>query len=484
MPRSLLVLLLSFACLLIEPVVGLAAWWTLSPDGFTTPHFAYQDPKSGDILHSSCNSNTSAAFSPDKANIFPIKENIAFKSQPKFSTPLAVTGWWDNDLNTPIASVFYQGIDNSIMNALFKCDNKTGNYTFDAQSDNVVSELAGTPSVYKETELAIVKVGGSGFRLHYHDEGRLVNLLSSKNGTDWQYSGPVSRYRSRGTAMAAVYTGSTNSSIVWAHTEVNLNVARFNNDSKDKWSIKQFPEAFHESTVTNNSDPKTDFFIGKTGPPLLYLTGNFANLSLTANSNNELSLFYIGEDTSLHEYLGADDGWKKQTHPGARIWPEADHEFGRLATASPPDSDEMWVYYTGKSDVVELHKDKRGIWSNAKMPSLTTATNVKYTPPDTDRSPREKETETATDEKSAKPSSGPGLATGVQVGIGVGVGIGVIALVVAMWFFLKNRRRTTVPAEGHQPPELQDTGKSELSDTAKFELPDTAKHELSDTSRF
>ncbi|KAI1049603.1 hypothetical protein LB505_013671 [Fusarium chuoi] len=77
---------IAVACLLARPVVGLAGWWTWSPYTLT-PHFAYQDPGSGDILHSSCNSNGSASFSTKNPNKLPLKE------QPKAATPLAISGW-------------------------------------------------------------------------------------------------------------------------------------------------------------------------------------------------------------------------------------------------------------------------------------------------------------------------------------------------------------------------------------------------------
>jgi hypothetical protein len=104
MSRSTIASTIGLGCLLANPVAGLAGWWTWSPDTLT-PHFAYQDPGSGDILHSSCNSNGSAAFLSDKPNKFPIK------AQPKPATPLAVTGWWDDDLNTPIVSILRLNFD-------------------------------------------------------------------------------------------------------------------------------------------------------------------------------------------------------------------------------------------------------------------------------------------------------------------------------------------------------------------------------------
>ncbi|KAF4968739.1 hypothetical protein FSARC_3922 [Fusarium sarcochroum] len=422
-----------------------------------------------------------------------MKEHIPFKYQPKFSTPLAITGWWDKELHAPIcleltkeASVFYQGVDNSIVNALFECDNKTGNYTF-GSGENVISELAGAPSVLQETGLAITKLGDSeGYQLFYHDNKGLVSMLSSTDETDWQYNGPVSRHKAYGAAIAAVHTKSIDVSVVWPNDFANLLVARLNDDSKNKWSLESFPTSFYNSTVTNNSDPSRDFFLDSAGGQFSSFEGSDVSLSIATNTDSELSVFYIGQDAQLHGYSGFYDSWKQEKGPEAKKWPEADDEVGQLAVVSPPGSEEMWIYYTSQGEVVELHRDGGGIWKDAKMPSLTTATNVNPgsnsrgsdDSSGTDSSSIGEETESATDSSSAE-----SLATGAKAGVGIGVGVGVLVLVTAAWFLLRKRRQKTAN-EVHQSQELQDSGKFELSDTAKFELSDTAKFELPDTVKY
>ncbi|KAF5268743.1 hypothetical protein FOXYS1_359 [Fusarium oxysporum] len=445
------VLLLVFVVLLAEPVVGLAAWWTRSSEDIITPHFAYQDPKSGEILHSSCNSIGSAAFSTLKPKVFPISDNIPFKSQPKFSTALAVAGWWDNDLNTPMASVFYQAVDNSIVKALFQCDNKTGYYTFDTNGKTVVSEIAGAPSVYKETGLAAVKLENPGeYQLHYHNEQRLVNLLSSTNERDWHYNGPVSLMPLDNTALASVHTGSTNISVVWPHgDDYGIAVANFKEDNEDKWSL----------------DPPSSW------------ASWLVNLSIAANLDSQLSVFYIGEDAQLHKYLQQTNGsWIEQASPGAKKWPKADDQFGRSAAASPPNVDEMWIYYESGNDVVELYRDRRGFWKDAQSTRLTTARNVD---PDSGSNGNDDSPGTSSSSEAGETEN---LTRGAKIGIGIGASVGVLVIAIATWFLLRKRRQTTATTETQEPPELQDTGKVELSDTAKFELSDTAKFELSDTA--
>ncbi|VZI00104.1 unnamed protein product, partial [Fusarium fujikuroi] len=240
---------IAVACLLARPVVGLAGWWTWSPYTLT-PHFAYQDPGSGDILHSSCNSNGSASFSTKNPNKFPLKE------QPKAATPLAISGWWDDDLNTPIASVFYQNADDGIVNAYLICDNTTGNYKLDTDGEEVVSDSAGLPSVNEKTGLAVAELGDSGgSRVYYHDEDGRANLLAYDDDTDWRYDGPVSLKKPGGMAIAAVQTKGTNVSVVYPYDSKDIVVARYNNDNKSKWRLESFPTPFDSPAPTNTTEP-------------------------------------------------------------------------------------------------------------------------------------------------------------------------------------------------------------------------------------
>lgn len=395
------------------------------------------------------------------------------------------------------------------MKALFRCDNTTGNYTFDTNGENIISDIAGMVPVDKETGLAAVRIEESGeYRVHYHGEHGWVDLLSSPNEIDWQWRGPVVRFGPENMALAAVHTNGNNVSVAWPERQANFLVAKFNEDNKNKWSIgeyktilqrmdvnlnlsESFPRPFY-GPVTNSSIQKNDIFYG--GGPNYHLVippgfeGDVVNTSISANANSQLSVFYIGEDAQLHEYFQQTNGsWKEMASPGSKEWPEADDESGRSAAASPPDSDEMWLYYTSQDDIAELYRDGGGVWRNAKMTSFTTAKNVDPDPNSnrnngssgTGRGSGTGETDTTTDSSSAA-----SFATGVKVGIGIGVSVGLLVVATATWFLLRKRRQRTATTEIHQPPELQDTGKVELSDTAKFELSDTAKFELSDTAKY
>lgn len=83
--------------MLAEPVMGMTGWYTWAPHS-VAPHFAFQDPGSGNILHSACNSNGTAIFPTDEPHTFPLDV------RPRAATPLGVRGWWEDDLGTPVVS--------------------------------------------------------------------------------------------------------------------------------------------------------------------------------------------------------------------------------------------------------------------------------------------------------------------------------------------------------------------------------------------
>ncbi|CAG1995208.1 unnamed protein product [Fusarium graminearum] len=445
MSRLTIASTLAIAGLLAEPVAGLAGWWTWSPETLT-PHFAYQDPGSGDLVHSSCNSNGSAAFSTDSPNKFPVK------TQPKAATPLAVTGWWDDDLNTPIASIFYQATDDSIINAFFTCDNKTGNYKLNPDGNDIVSDLAGAPSVHEKTGLAVTELGDSGgYRLYYHDEDGLVNLLAYDDHTDWRYDGPVSLKKSGGMAIAALQTKGTNVSVVYPYDSKNIAVARFNNENKNKWSLESFPTPFNSPAPTNKTDP-SDMELDSSEDRSFQLSSfdSATNLGLSATTKQQLAVFYIGEDAELHGASNADGSWEELETPGKKKWPHSDNESGRLAVVSPLSSDEIWIYYTSGDKVMELHRDSKGTWDNARTPSSTSATNADdSTGSDGDDDSKDTDGGSGSGED-ATSSSSTGMTTGAKAGIGVGVGVGALAVAAAAFFFLRRRRQKAATNEGKE----------------------------------
>lgn len=466
MPRSAI----AVACLLARPVVGLAGWWTWSPYTLT-PHFAYQDPGSGNILHSSCNSNGSASFSTKNPNKFPLKE------QPKAATPLAISGWWDDDLNTPIASVFYQNADDGIVNAYLICDNTTGNYKLDTDGEEVVSDSAGLPSVNEKTGLAVAELGDSGgSRVYYHDEDGRVNLLAYDDDTDWRYDGPVSLKKPGGMAIAAVQTKGTNVSVVYPYDSKDIVVARYNNDNKSKWRLESFPTPFDSPAPTNTTEP-SDIRLDTSTAASLTLPSyenTAVDLGIANQAGKGLTVFYIGKDSQLHAITHKNGAWAEEDSPGKKKWPEADDASARLAVVSPLDSDEIWIYYMSGDKIQELHRSDGGTWDNAQTPSSNNATNS-----DSDSEGGDEATSTGGSsgaketESAAADSDTGGMTAGAKAGVGVGVSVGVLAIAAGAFFFLRRKRQAPVDSERK--------GSAELASYHPVELP-TEVHEPQELS--
>ncbi|KAF5027600.1 hypothetical protein F66182_270 [Fusarium sp. NRRL 66182] len=452
MPSPTVASTLGLVFLLVKPATGLAAWWTWPSDALT-PHFAYQDPGSGDILHSSCSSNGTAVFPTDNPHKFPIK------TRPKPATPLVVTGWWDDELETPIASIFYQSADDSIVNGYFTCDLETGEYTLDPEGETIVSDEAGAPSVHDRTGLAIAELGDAGgYRIYYHDEDGLVNLLAYDDDTDWRYLGPVSRKRPAGMSLSAVQTKDTNVSVAYPYDGDNIAVAHFNEANRNKWSLTSFPTPFDSPTPTNRTDP-SDMLLDSSGGESIALSSfddTAVHLGITANTEAELSVFYIGQDSQLHRLSQADGAWEAVESPGETQWPEADEQSGPLAVVSVLETNEMWVYYSSGGGVMELHMDEGGTWAEAKKPSTGNNTDAasesgSNDPQSTETSGEDgaTSTDTSADGQETESTEEPaaGISSGAKAGIGVGVAAGVLALAAA-GFFLVRRRRQTATEDG------------------------------------
>lgn len=69
------------------------AWWTE-----VSPHIAMQDPTTGNISYSACNSNSTPIFPTDGSNFF------EFQRKPRNGTAIAAAGWYDVDKATTAVS--------------------------------------------------------------------------------------------------------------------------------------------------------------------------------------------------------------------------------------------------------------------------------------------------------------------------------------------------------------------------------------------
>lgn len=84
---------------LLSPVSGLTAWWTE-----LSPHMAMQDPSTGKILYSACNSNSTPIFPTDGTNAFKLRKT------PRNGTAIAGAGWYDVPNKQTIVRPMYQAL--------------------------------------------------------------------------------------------------------------------------------------------------------------------------------------------------------------------------------------------------------------------------------------------------------------------------------------------------------------------------------------
>lgn len=99
----------------------------------------------------------------------------------------------------------------------------------------------------------MTELGDSGgYRLYYHDENGLVNLLAYDDDTDWRYDGPVSLKKTDGMAIAALQTKGTNVSVAYPYDSKNIVIGRYNKENKNKWSLGMVRRCKEYDLATNN----------------------------------------------------------------------------------------------------------------------------------------------------------------------------------------------------------------------------------------
>ncbi|KAJ4318007.1 hypothetical protein N0V84_007061 [Fusarium piperis] len=465
--------------------MGMTGWWTWTGSSLT-PHFAFQDPGSGDLVHTACNSNGSAVFPTNKMHKFPIK------AKPKAATPIAVVGWYDDELETSVASVFFQARDNSLVNADMTCNWQTGDYELQESGEYKVSEDAGAPSINEDTGLAVVELGYSGGnRVFYHDEDGKVNVLAYDDDTDWVYIGPVSQIEPQGKGLGAARGSGLNMSVIFPYDGENFAIAGYKDENKDKWSL-----SFKSPAPTNKTATSKYAFDWSKDVPFI-LPGYDATTTSLALASNEESLthiFYIGTDSKLHQITNGKNGWELGKDPGEKKWPKAGDKSARLALVAAPESQDLWIFYRKGKDVMELHLDNFGTWADAKKVA-TVNENAPTTSGD-DSGEKEKKKEKGEEEKDSDGSSNSdhthddetsepssGLSTGAKAGVGVGVSLGALAAVGAIFMVIRRRRRSSnikvTQQDPMSPGQMYQEGYRAVSRDKPAELPiDQGPHEL------
>lgn len=374
-----------------------------------------QDPITGKIHYSNCNSKDTPIFPLDKPNVLDAKET------PRNGTALAAQGWWDFGQETIIASIFWQTKDGAIVNGYYTCNMKTGKLV--RNGEYRISETAEVGSIHNKSGLAVDLLGAdNGYRVFYHNEHSNAMMLHYTQFTDWTDGGFVSQDNATGMALGSAHIDKENITVAFPKGSEDIETSRL--EKAGQWRLDSFPTKLG-GTFTNESTSITA--VSPQISPLFSLPAWNASLEAIGSAidrSRKRSIFYIGTDKKLHEVEAKKDTWEVASNQTSKAWPVADDPNSGLAVAYNQPDGKVWVYYWSNETVVQTYRNYDGDWEDAK--SLP-----QEEPRETDKSkPVEDDT-----------SSSSGLTTGAKAGIGVGVGVGALLVGVLAWLWMKRRNK-------------------------------------------
>ena len=420
----------------------MAAWWT-----DIGPSFVLQNASTGLLTHSLCHSNNTP--------LYPVDPPVAFKTKyaPKNGTALAATGWYD--LTTTWASLFYQNNNNDIVNAIYKCNFQTGLY--DEVESDVISDRSGTPPPNEQTGLSVALLGQQeGYRVFYHDRSRALHALKYTQVENWSYGNVISPSTNRsGMALASMFSGVRNVTVVSARDSSNIETVRLNIDNA--WHISEFlllsslpyptpillflhsytspatfPTPLRGSTFTNATNLTTTTYDTSSPPPftLNAYDGNPKAIGIAIDTQLTRHIFYIGTDRAPHSYAAfvtglTEGGFRAQPNQTEEYWPLADEPNADFAIASNLGTSTIRLYYMSGGQLVEA-KYRSGNWDPAGRLEVANTTAAAGG-------------HNGTDEKDG--GGGGGLSTGAKAGVGVGAAIGGLLVLggLALWLLRRNK---------------------------------------------
>ncbi|KAH6607015.1 hypothetical protein Trco_003328 [Trichoderma cornu-damae] len=417
---------------------SLYAFYTGSQKGVQV---GMQDPKSGDIWVSNCNSNINGAplLPTDSPLVLPLEH------KPKPGSSLAATGWWDSQ--KVIASIFWHSQDNKLVNGFYQCNPESG--ILIKKGEYIISDTANIKSIHANTGLSVELLGSTaGYRLYYHDEDSRVNQLSYTTSTDWTYAGIVSQDPVFGYALGSAHSATTNISVVFPRSAKDMEVSRFNKDNT--WHIATFPETI-QGIPTNNTLPSKISIDPNVAAnfTLPAWNGKPGAIGVAIDSAYTRTVFYVGNDKKLYEAANINYHWTMLPNQSISSWPEADEPNAELAVTYSFDSNEAWVYYMSNGTLLQAYRGTDGNWKGATM--LATSAG---TPGGSDAGAGAG----SADGTNGTPSAA--LSTGAKAGIGIGVSVGAIGVgLLGLFLFLRRRRQRAAAnvADKDQPINLGET---------------------------
>ncbi|KAH9909641.1 hypothetical protein F4778DRAFT_775556 [Xylariomycetidae sp. FL2044] len=377
--------------------------------GIGAPQLIAQDGASGMIFHSLCNSKDTPVFPNNSSAALPIDHS----QLPKNGTGLSGIGYVQDGYN--VAAINWLTNDDQIIHGLFNCNMTTGLY--DAIGAWVISGSA--RPVHPDSGLSSVILGDdAGIRVYYQTEDNSTSTLKYTPAGGWLPNGYVSQDPVGAFAISSAFNDALKISVATPKDESNIEVSTL--QSNGSWTISTLPTPLQnvarnqsgnsspELPPTNDTNPE-DITLNTTTTSDWLLEGwdgKPSNIGLTVDSHGSRDIFYIGNDSYLHQITEVGENiWEMAETQGDKIWPRADTPNAPFASTYDFNLNQLWIYCGGMMTQVSYQSDYG--W-------LEASTLLKRN---------------ETDSMVSQPGSG--LSTGVKAGIGIGVGVvglGLIAL--------------------------------------------------------
>ncbi|KAF4454441.1 hypothetical protein F53441_3068 [Fusarium austroafricanum] len=400
-----------------------------------------QDPATGKIHYSNCNSDNIPIFPLEKPNILETKE------APRNGTALAAAGWWNSQ--AVVASIFWQTKDDTIVNGFYTCDMKTGKLM--RNGEWLISETADVDSVHNETGLSVVLLGAKdGYRVFYHNEDRQVMMMTYNDETNWLDGGAVSQDFADGIAIGSANYDKDNITVAFPRGLKDIEISRL--QKTDTWKLDAFPNGLLDA-YTNESYPQ-DITASGSGADFSLPAWNSSLQAIgsAVDRSRNRSVFYIGNDRKLYEVAAQKDEWELAPNRSRSQWPLADYPSSDLAVVSQQSEGKAWIYYWANKTIVQAYKNYDGEWEDAQALPRKNATNKADDKKSKDVSQNEDES-----------GHSEGLGTGAKAGIGVGVGAGALLLLgVAAWLWMRRRKDRARKNEASDGTEVAEVGGTPL----------------------
>ncbi|KAH7231209.1 hypothetical protein BKA59DRAFT_409480 [Fusarium tricinctum] len=403
-----------------------------------TTQVGIQDPSTGEIWYSNCNSEDTPIFPLDKPNI------LKTDNKPRNGTALAAAGWWDTE--KIIASIFWQSEDGIIVNGYYECNMTTGK--LQRSGEYTISLTAKVESVHNESGLAVNLLGGGeddGYRVFYHNKDRQLKMLTYTDNTNWIDGGTVSQDTAGGGAIGAVLFDRKNMTVTFPKGIDNIATSRF--QKTGNWKLASFPQKMAGSYTNNTDLTKISMSYNAPQYTLPGWSATLKALGMATDRSTTRSLFYIGDDNVVHEVIAVQNNWQLAPNRSESTWPLADNPSSGLAVAYNQGKGMTWMYYWSNQTIVQAHKNESNEWEDAKALPQVFLKN---------------ETDSSDEDKPAKEDNTTtkltGFSTGAKAGISAGVAFGALAVGTLIWFFIKRRYKQVRPTPKEETFVLEAAG--------------------------